>query len=118
MLKKLTNANKTRDGLYHEEFQYLELISDILKEGEIVNGRNGLTKTIFGSAMHFSLENNTIPILTTKKVAWKTCLRELLWFIKGSTSNLELQSKNGKDLERKCLKGFLRFKRVTTFKGK
>ena len=34
MLKKLTNANKTRDGLYHEEFQYLELISDILKEGE------------------------------------------------------------------------------------
>ncbi len=66
MLKKLTNANKTRDGLYHEEFQYLELISDILKEGEIVNGRNGLTKTIFGSAMHFSLENNTSPILTTK----------------------------------------------------
>ncbi len=96
MLKKLTNANKTRDGLYHEEFQYLELISDILKEGEIVNGRNGLTKTIFGSAMHFSLENNTIPILTTKKVAWKTCLRELFWFIKGSTSNLELQSKNVK----------------------
>ena len=50
-----------------------------------------IPKVIYGSAMHFSLENNTLPFLTTKKVAWKTCLRELLWFIRGSTSNEELQ---------------------------
>ena len=37
--------------------------------------------------MYFSLENNTIPILTTKKVAVKTCLKELLWFVKGLTDN-------------------------------
>jgi len=50
-------------------------------------GRNGFTKCSVGSVMHFSLENNKVPILTTKKTAWKTCLKELLWFIKGQTSN-------------------------------
>lgn len=96
MLKKSTSGIKTRAGLVHDENQYLHLIEDILNEGELVEGRNGTTKSIFGSAMHFSLENNNIPILTTKKVAWKTCLRELLWFIKGSTSNVELQKQNVK----------------------
>ena len=54
-------------------------------------GRNGLTKSIFGAAMHFSLENGTIPLLTTKRVAWKTCLKELLWFIRGDTNNENLK---------------------------
>ena len=44
--------------------------------------------------MHFSLEHNKIPLITTKKVAWKTCLRELLWFIKGDTNNKHLKQKN------------------------
>lgn len=96
MLKKSTQSIKERNGTTHDENQYLHLISDILNEGTIVHGRNGETKAVFGSAMHFSLENGVIPLLTTKKVAWKTCLRELLWFIKGSTSNTELQEKNVK----------------------
>ena len=74
-----------------EEYQYLELINDILEEGTMEEGRNGLTKSIFGAAMHFSLENGTIPLLTTKRVAWKTCLKELLWFVRGDTSNDNLQ---------------------------
>lgn len=74
-----------------EEYQYLELINDILEEGTMEEGRNGLTKSIFGAAMHFSLENGTIPLLTTKRVAWKTCLKELLWFIRGDTNNKNLQ---------------------------
>ena len=74
-----------------EEYQYLDLISDILEEGTVEEGRNGLTKSIFGAAMHFSLENGTIPLLTTKRVAWKTCLKELLWFVKGDTNNENLQ---------------------------
>ena len=44
--------------------------------------------------MRFSLKNGKIPILTTKKVAWKTCLKELLWFIRGETDNKILQSQN------------------------
>ena len=74
-----------------EEYQYLDLISDILEEGSLEEGRNGLTKSIFGAAMHFSLENGTIPLLTTKRVAWKTCLKELLWFLRGDTKNENLQ---------------------------
>lgn len=82
---------KNKDTRKSEEYQYLDLISDILEEGTMEEGRNGLTKSIFGAAMHFSLENGTIPLLTTKRVAWKTCLKELLWFIRGDTNNENLQ---------------------------
>jgi len=75
----------------HEEYQYLNLLHDILEHGVMEKGRNGNTKSVFGSAMHFSLENGKIPILTTKKTAWKTCLKELLWFIRGDTNNEHLQ---------------------------
>ena len=78
------------------EEQYLELIRDILQHGTMENGRNGYTKAVFGASMLFSLENNNMPLLTTKRVAWKTCLKELLWFIKGDTSNETLQKQNVK----------------------
>ena len=90
-IKKLCGYNKIRNFSFHEENQYLNLIDDILTSGEIYNGRNGTTKACFGSAMHFSLADNSIPILTTKKVAIKTCLKELLWFIKGDTNNKHLK---------------------------
>jgi thymidylate synthase len=70
-----------------EEDQYLNLIKQILDKGTWEEGRNGRTKSIFGQSMRFSLANGKIPILTTKKTAWKTCLKELLWFISGKTSN-------------------------------
>jgi thymidylate synthase len=70
-----------------QEKQYLQLIADILKYGSVENARNGNTLVVIGSTMYFSLQNMTIPLLTTKKVAWKTCLKELLWFIKGQTDN-------------------------------
>jgi len=71
----------------HEEYQYLNLIENILENGTWEEGRNGKTKAIFGASMRFSLQNGQIPILTTKKTAWKTCLKELLWFISGKTNN-------------------------------
>jgi len=96
MLRRILEKNKV--GKYgspqHDEYQYLHLIDDILNEGKMESGRNGYAKTIIGSAMHFSLENNTLPLLTTKKVAWKTCAKELFWFIKGSTDNKILQEQN------------------------
>ncbi len=70
-----------------EEYQYLNLINKILNNGFWEEGRNGKTQSIFGDMMRFSLKDNTIPILTTKKTAWKTCLKELLWFISGKTDN-------------------------------
>jgi thymidylate synthase len=71
----------------HEEYQYLNLLENILENGVWEEGRNGKTKSIFGQSMRFSLKDNKIPILTTKKTAWKTCLKELLWFIRGETDN-------------------------------
>ena len=70
-----------------EELQYLNLINNILENGTWEIGRNGKTKSIFGNMMRFSLKDGKIPILTTKKTAWKTCLKELLWFIRGKTNN-------------------------------
>ena len=78
----------------HEEYQYLNLINDILENGTIENGRNGVTKSIFGNQMRFTLNDGIIPILTTKKVAWKTCFKELFWFIKGETNNTLLNDVN------------------------
>ena len=55
-----------------EELQYLNLIKDILEKGTWEEGRNGKTKSVFGNMMRFSLKDGKIPILTTKKTAWKT----------------------------------------------
>lgn len=78
----------------NEEYQYLNLIENILDNGFWEEGRNGKTKNIFGNMMRFTLKDNIIPILTTKKVAWKTCLKELLWFIRGETDAKKLQEQN------------------------
>ena len=94
MLSRILNNNKYRNNEFHEEYQYLNLIDDILEHGSTEIGRNGTTKMIYGSAMHFDLSNGKIPILTTKRVAWKTCLKELVWFISGNTDNRVLQEQN------------------------
>ena len=98
MLGKITHLNKHNNNdlknKYHEEYQYINLLKDILDLGNLEKGRNGNTLVTIGSVMHFSLENKNIPILTTKKTAWKTCLKELLWFIKGQTSNKILNDQN------------------------
>ena len=91
MLKNVVEINKYKNRDItkgrHEEYQYLNLLQDLLQEGKLEEGRNGKTIRGVGAAMHFSLENGKIPILTTKKTAWKTGTRELLWFIKGQTDN-------------------------------
>jgi thymidylate synthase len=81
------NIFKNLNKFKHEEYQYLNLIENILENGVWEEGRNGKTKSIFGQSMRFSLKDGKIPILTTKKTAWKTCLKELLWFIRGQTDN-------------------------------
>lgn len=103
MLKNVAEYNKYRHTLSpplrpnqfpmrHEENQYLNLIDDILSEGTREEGRNGVTYTAIGAAMHFSLTDRRVPFLTTKRLAWKTCLKELLWFIRGETDNTLLQA--------------------------
>ena len=92
--RKSTLLRITNVESLHDEYQYLHLVKDIVAHGEMVTGRNGDAKTIVGASMHFNLANGTLPLLTTKKVAWKTCLRELLWFIRGQTDNNILKDQN------------------------
>jgi thymidylate synthase len=70
--------------------QYFNMINRVLNDGELKPSRNGDVLSRFGERMEFSLNNNKVPILTTKKMAWKTCIQELLWFISGSTNNKAL----------------------------
>jgi thymidylate synthase len=78
------------------ESQYLHMIKNIMKNGIKEKGRNGITYTQIGGIMRFPLENNEIPFMTTKKLAWKVCLKELLWFMRGETDNKILQNENVK----------------------
>ena len=78
---------------FHEETQYLNMIREIINTGSYEKSRNGNTYTKFGYNMRFSLRDGMMPILTTKKMAWKSCFEELFWFIRGSTSSIELQNR-------------------------
>lgn len=93
--------------MYNDEQQYLDLINEILENGTIQNTRNGKTKSIFGYMMKYDLSNGKMPLLTTKKVAWKTCFRELMWFISGSTSNEVLREKKVKIWDANASRDFL-----------
>ncbi len=117
MLKNTLQPVKNEPfGGHFEEKQYLRLIGDIIQEGTLEKGRNGNTYSVFGSSMHFSLENNKIPILTTKKVAWKTCLRELLWIMKGQTSNDKLLENNVKIWSANASRSFLDSRGLTNLR--
>lgn len=93
--------------MVHPEKQYLRLVKNIIKHGIKEVGRNGTTYTQIGAMMRFPLENREMPILTTKKMAWKSCLQELLWFIKGDTNNKTLQNQNVKIWDGNASRKFL-----------
>ena len=73
--------------------QYLDLMKSILYKNNIKGSRNSEVISQFGEKMIFDLRNG-FPLLTTKKMPFKTILRELLWFISGSTNN-DILNKNG-----------------------
>ena len=79
----------------------------ILTKGVVEIGRNGKTRTLIGETLKFSLSNNTMPLLTTKRVAWKTCLTELLWFIRGDTNNANLQKRGVHIWDKNSTRDFL-----------
>ena len=70
--------------------QYHDMLQDILTNGEDVNDRTGVgTRSIFGYQMRFDLTAG-FPAVTTKKLAWKAVVGELLWFLEGSTDERRL----------------------------
>jgi thymidylate synthase len=66
--------------------KYQELLQDILDNGVIKSDRTGTgTKSIFGYTIRHNMSEG-FPVLTTKKMAWKTMVTELLWFLRGDTN--------------------------------
>lgn len=96
---KMTPIKGTENGqstLQNEdEKQYLELTRRIIAKGNKRLDRTGVgTLSIFGAQMRYNLRNNTLPLLTTKRVFFRGVAEELLWFIRGSTNAKDLQQKN------------------------
>jgi thymidylate synthase len=82
-------------NIIHEEYQYLNLIKNILDNGEDRSNRTSTrTLSIFSPPqLRFSLEDRKIPLLTTKWMFFKGVAEELFWFISGSTDVSKLQEK-------------------------
>jgi thymidylate synthase len=78
----------------YQENQYLNLVRTILRDGSHESTRNGNVLSIFGHSMRFQLKEGILPLLTTKKMAWKSCFKELMWFVRGETDNKILQSQD------------------------
>lgn len=66
----------------HCDVQYLELLRDILENGVDTPTRVGTARSLFDAHLHFDLRKG-LPVLTTKKVAVKSVVVELFWFLKG-----------------------------------
>jgi len=74
--------------------QYQELLQTILDYGVEKKDRTGTgTKSIFGYTIRHNMQDG-FPVLTTKKMAWKTMVTELLWFLRGDT-NIKFLVDNG-----------------------
>lgn len=70
--------------------QYLQALQDILDNGEVREDRTGVgTKGIFGYQMRFDLADG-FPAVTTKRLAWRSVVSELLWFLEGGTDERRL----------------------------
>lgn len=68
------------------ETQYLHLLEDIIEQGVVKTDRTGTgTKSIFGRQIRHKMSEG-FPLLTTKKMPFKTIVTELLWFLRGDTS--------------------------------
>ena len=75
------------------EIGYLDLISNVIKNGVKSDDRTGTgTISLFGTQTKYDLSKG-FPLLTTKKMFIKGIIEELLWFLKGETDNRKLQEK-------------------------
>ncbi|OGE80168.1 MAG: thymidylate synthase [Candidatus Doudnabacteria bacterium RIFCSPHIGHO2_01_FULL_45_18] len=71
----------------HPEYQYLDLLKDILHHGykKVDRGTGDASFSVFGKQIRFDLSEG-FPLLTTKKVFWRGIVEELYWFMSGQTN--------------------------------
>src|SRR6202008_1068642 len=71
----------SRSPAGHWEWQYLDLMRRIWEQGDERVDRTGIgTRSVFGAEMRFDLSDGRMPLLSTKRVYWKTATREMRWF--------------------------------------
>lgn len=71
----------------HPETAVLDLMRQVWTTGSERHDRTGVgTRAIFGATLRFDLSDETVPLLTTKRVYWKSAVKELIWFLSGDTS--------------------------------
>ena len=79
--------------LKHQEYRYLDLITEVKTQGDYNNDRTGIgTYSLFGKQLEFDIRER-IPAVTTKKLLYPMVIRELLWMISGSTNSKILEEK-------------------------
>ncbi|MCD2173177.1 thymidylate synthase [Rhizobium sp. C4] len=79
----------------HPEFQYLDILRTLVEHGDRRKDRTGTgTLATFGSMMRFDMSDGTFPVYTTKRVYWKTAVKEMLWFLTGQTNIRTLLEEN------------------------
>lgn len=78
----------------HPETAVLDLMRRVWESGNERHDRTGVgTRALFGAMLRFDLADGTVPLLTTKRVFWKSAARELLWFLAGETNIRPLVAK-------------------------
>ena len=79
----------------HPEYQYLDIVEHVLTKGDKRIDRTGVgTLASFGAMMRFDMSDGTFPVYTTKRVYWKTAVKEMLWFLTGQTNIRSLLQEN------------------------
>ncbi|CAZ82398.1 unnamed protein product [Tuber melanosporum] len=119
-MEKMFTSSTQRDNPTHQEYQYLDLVYNILTNGErrrdmcstisypfythprrkhsltnphqLKRTRAGTISLFAPQQLRFNLKNNTFPLLTKKHVFHKAIIHEPLWFVSGSTSNAPLSA--------------------------
>lgn len=80
----------------YEEKKYLNLLKEVVDKGVSKEDRTMVgTKSLFGKTLEFDI-SESVPVFTHRRIAWKHCIEELLWFIQGSTDVKRLQEKKVK----------------------
>ncbi|RVA56683.1 thymidylate synthase [Mesorhizobium sp. M7A.F.Ca.US.001.01.1.1] len=79
----------------HPEYQYLDIVQHLLDKGDRRIDRTGVgTLSMFGAMIRFDLSDGAFPVYTTKRVFWKTAVKEMLWFLTGQTNIQSLLREN------------------------
>jgi thymidylate synthase len=88
--------------------QYQNLLQYILDNGVEKDTRNGKVLSVFGRTIRYKFEDGKFPLLTTKKMAFKTIVTELLWFLTGQTNIKYLVDNNCHIWDGDCYQAYIK----------